>query len=152
MRDLATQDAVLYRAYYSELLKTAFCLIGSRETAEDIVQDVFVRCSGRLEGMEDPAFYLRRAVVNATRSLFRRRLVAQRWATTVSAWDEMPNELVELRDVLMRLPVRQRSVVVLRYVVGLDDDEIAATLECSRSTVRSSARRGLGRLRKELTP
>lgn len=138
--------------HFAQLLRVAFCMTGSNETAEYLVQDVFVRCTGRLDGMDDPISYLRRAVVNACRSFHRRRVVAERWRRTVSPGHELPRELVELRDVLLRLPVRQRSVVVLRYIVGLGDDEIAETLRCPRSTVRSLARRALARLREELTP
>lgn len=51
---------------------------------------------------------------------------------------------------LARLPYRQRCVIVLRYHVGLDDAEIARMLGCTRSTIRSSARRALLRLRREV--
>jgi DNA-directed RNA polymerase specialized sigma24 family protein len=40
---------------------------------------------------------------------------------------------------------------VLRYLVDLDDAEIATTLRCRPATVRSLVHRGLARLRKELS-
>jgi DNA-directed RNA polymerase specialized sigma24 family protein len=51
----------------------------------------------------------------------------------------------------MSLPVRQRTAIVLRHVADLGDTEIAALMGCRSSTVRSLARHGLARLRKELT-
>ena len=53
---------------------------------------------------------------------------------------------------LDRLPRKQRAVVVLRYVEGLSDREIADLLGCSEVTVRSHASRALATLRIELRP
>ena len=55
--------------------------------------------------------------------------------------------LVELRDALIALPIRQRSAIVLRYLCDLPEEEIAANLKCRRSTVRTLVRRGLAELR-----
>ena len=55
--------------------------------------------------------------------------------------------LVELRDALIALPIRQRSAIVLRYLCDLPEEEIAAILKCRRSTVRTLVRRGLAELR-----
>ena len=48
---------------------------------------------------------------------------------------------------LRALPVRHRAVLVLRYLEGVPDAEIAETLRMNPSTVRSCARRGLTALR-----
>jgi RNA polymerase sigma factor (sigma-70 family) len=49
--------------------------------------------------------------------------------------------------VIAQLPARQRAVLVLRYVAGLSDAQIADELGCSAGTVRSHASRALGSLR-----
>jgi RNA polymerase sigma factor (sigma-70 family) len=60
-------------------------------------------------------------------------------------------ELVDLRDALvrlmLRLPARQRTVIVLRYWEGLTEAEVAGQLGCSVGNVKSAASRGLARLR-----
>lgn len=56
-------------------------------------------------------------------------------------------ELVELRDALIALTIRQRSAIVLRYLCDLPEEEIAAYLKCRRSTVRTLVTRGLAELR-----
>jgi DNA-directed RNA polymerase specialized sigma24 family protein len=65
-----------------------------------------------------------------------------------------PVTTVDLRDALVRvlreLPPRQRTVVVLRYWEQLTQAETAELLGCSEGTVKSTASRGLARLR-ELT-
>lgn len=59
----------------------------------------------------------------------------------------MPRQLVEFRDVLLQVPVRQRAAVVLRYFCDLGDAEIAELLSCRPATVRSLVQRGLANLR-----
>jgi len=62
-----------------------------------------------------------------------------------------PATAVDLRDavvrVLVRLPPRQRAVLVLRYFEQLSEAETAEALGCSVGTVKSATARGLARLR-----
>ena len=60
---------------------------------------------------------------------------------------ELDVGLMELRDALGALPIRQRTAIVLRYLCDLDDAEIADILKCRRATVRSHVKRGLAQLR-----
>ena len=53
----------------------------------------------------------------------------------------------ELIQALGTLPARQRAVIVLRYWEDLPETEVAAILGCSAGTVKSTASRGLARLR-----
>ena len=48
------------------------------------------------------------------------------------------------------LPPRMRAVLVLRYLEGLADEEVAAALGCTVGTVKSQASRGLAKLRLSL--
>ena len=140
----AGSEAV-YIAAYRDLLRVAFVLTGSAPAAEDVVQDVFAKVGSRIDTLAEPASYLRVAVVNRCRSLHRRSVAAP---TPDKAGDAvMDVGLVELRDALMALPLRQRSAVVLRYLCDLPEEEIAANLKCRRSTVRTLVRRGLAELR-----
>ncbi len=52
-----------------------------------------------------------------------------------------------LQQALGAVPPKMRAVLVLRYLEGLPDDDIAAALRCSRGTVRTQAARGLAKLR-----
>src|SRR5438132_7657769 len=64
--------AVLYRAQFLVLMRVAFLMTGSNETAEDVVQDTFIRCRSRLGDLEHPPSSLRAAVINECRSVHRR--------------------------------------------------------------------------------
>jgi RNA polymerase sigma factor (sigma-70 family) len=136
----------LYREQFPQLMRLAYVLTGSNDLAEEVVQDVFVRVADRIVRIEHPPSYLRAAVINAIRS--RHRHQARR--TQVPMVDEavLPTELVELRDVLLGLSERQRTAVVLRYIAGVSDAEIAAILGCREATVRSLVARGLHELRR----
>jgi Sigma-70, region 4 len=58
----------------------------------------------------------------------------------------------ELHAALAALPPRQRAVLVLRYFLDLPEAEVAAALQCSLGTVKSTASRGLARLEQTLRP
>ena len=136
---------VVYTRVYRDLLRVAFVLTGSAPAAEDVVHDVFAKIGPRIDTRAEPAAYLRGAVVNRCRSLHRRDVAAPRTDARDNAM--MDVGLVELRDSLIALPIRQRSAIVLRYLCDLPEEEIAAILKCRRATVRTLVRRGLAELR-----
>ncbi|MET7808532.1 SigE family RNA polymerase sigma factor [Micromonospora chersina] len=140
------------------LLRTAFLLTRDWALAEDLLQTALARAWEawrRIEG--DPEPYVRRIIVNANASWWRRR-----WRGEVPTAD-LPEVAAEAdrysglddRDrlwrALGRLPRRQRAVLVLRYFEDLSDAEIAEVLHCSVSTVKSQASRALAKLRLDET-
>jgi RNA polymerase sigma factor (sigma-70 family) len=136
---------VVYAAMYRDLLRVAFVLTGSGPAAEDVVHDVFAKIGPRIDTLAEPAAYLRVAVVNRCRSLHRREVAAPSLDNPTES--SMDVELIELRDALIALPIRQRSAIVLRYLCDLPEDEIASILKCRGATVRTLVRRGLAELR-----
>ena len=142
------------------LLRFAYVLSGNRHLAEDIVQEVLARAHqrwGRIERMEAPEAYVRKAIVREYLSWRRRK------ASTEQVVAEVPDrvdphepelaivERGEMWALLADLPRAQRAVLVLRFYNDLGDDEIAQALGCTRSTVRAHASRALARLRSVLT-
>jgi RNA polymerase sigma factor (sigma-70 family) len=144
---------ILWRSQFAGLKRLAFMLLGQEAAAEDAVSRAFARTLTSRRQIDQPAAYLRAAVINSCRDDLR-RLARERARDTMAtpsaeAWMDLGH--IELRDALMSLPVRQRTAVVLRHVVDLDDIEAAALMGCRPGTVRSLVRHGLARLRKELT-
>jgi len=137
----------------SALLATAIFLAGSRVAGEDLLQAALERLMRRWERVRgDPEGYLRRVMYNLAVDHWRSR----RRRPEVLAEAEMESYVdgidhLDLRRVLMQalaaLPPRQRVVLVLRYWEELTEAETAAALGCSPGTVKSSASRGLARLR-----
>lgn len=148
---------VLYQTHYATLVRTAALLVGDVTTAEDVVQDSFIaihRAWWRLRDTTSALPYLRRAVINKSRSVLRHRAVADRHPPTA------PPELPSAEDsalaavqrssvlaALTALPVRQREVVVLRYYADLSEAQIAAALGISRGAVKSHTARAKDCLR-----
>jgi RNA polymerase sigma-70 factor (sigma-E family) len=131
-------------------------LSGGVHSAEDLVQTVLARAHrrwDRIGSLEHPEAYLRTMVVNEFLS-WRRRLT-NREVPMAELIEPAPVDDVSGRQaqrdaawrLLGQLPRQQRAVLVLRFYEDLPDDEIAAVLGCSASTVRSNAARGLASLR-----
>lgn len=138
-----------YAARYAWAVRLAYGLTGDGGIAEQLAQDAFVRMAPKFDTVDQPVAYLRTAVVNATRS-YGRRLSVERRQAPRAADPSTPDHLVEFVDVLNALPHRQRAAVVLRYLDGLDDEQIADLLHCRLGTVRSLVSRGLATLREVL--
>jgi RNA polymerase sigma-70 factor (sigma-E family) len=153
---------VLYQTHHATLVRTAALLVGDVATAEDVVQDSFVamhRAWWRLRDTSSALPYLRRVVINKSRSVLRHRVVADRHPPMPAA--ELPSAedsalaVVERSAVLAALdalPDRQREVVVLRYYADLSEAQIAAALGISRGAVKSHSSRAKDCLRAVLRP
>lgn len=139
------------------LVRLARGLLRDPHLAEDVVQDVLARALlqwPRVSAARDVDAYVRRMVVNACTSWFRRAARRERVTDQPLVLDrpigDRADQFVD-RDLLIallrRLPTKQRAVLVLRHYEGLADADIARTLGCSEVTVRSNAHRGLARLR-----
>jgi RNA polymerase sigma-70 factor (sigma-E family) len=137
----------------SALLGTAILLTGSRAAGEDLLQaalERLMRSWGRVR--EDRERYLRRTMYHLAIDQWRRRrrrpevLVEYEPAGQPDATDAL-----DLRDALSQalaqLSPRQRTVLVLRYWEQLSETEAAEALGCSVGTIKSTASRGLSRLR-----
>jgi RNA polymerase sigma-70 factor (sigma-E family) len=143
------------------LLRLAQALTGDRADAEDVVQEALSRALPRWERisrLEDPDAYVRRMVVNAHTSWwrrFRRREspVAEPVRVDVAAGpDDGPGDDDHQRIWLAcrALPEAQRTAVVLRYYEQLEYAEIATLTGVREGSVRSRVSRGLAALRLEL--
>jgi RNA polymerase sigma-70 factor (sigma-E family) len=148
--------ANLYARHAAEAIRLAYMMTGDRPLAEDLVQDAFVKLAGRLAHLRDPdAFdaYLRRTIVNLANSSFRRRRIERTYLARTAAEPAAvadphdPGRRDELWTGLQRLPVRQRTVIVLRIYEDLPERRVAEILGCRPGTVRSLLSRGLAQLR-----
>jgi RNA polymerase sigma factor (sigma-70 family) len=148
----ASSFEALFSRERAPMLRLAVLLVGSAATAEDVVQDAFATVSERWDALDRPGGYLRTTVVNGCRMVLRRREVEDRHQAALSEPEaaQLPTHLVELRGALEQLSERQRIVIVMRYFGDASGAEIAETLGCRLSTVRSLTRRGLSAMRKEL--
>ena len=139
-----------YRSEYPGMVRLAHSLTGNPETAEDVVQEAFTRIHVRFDKLDNPAGYLRSTVVNICRDKSRRGQRAERIALRLPPGTALSLGASELVDVLLRLPYRQRAVLVLRYWGDWSESEIAEALHCRQGTVKTLASRGLARIKREM--
>jgi RNA polymerase sigma-70 factor (sigma-E family) len=155
-------DAVThhYAAHYRSLVRLAALLLRDTAAAEEVVQDAFVAMHAAWRRLADPdkaLAYLRRSVVNGSRSALRHRSVVERHppvppphAASAEHGAMVALEHAEVMAALRRLPQRQREVLVLRYYADLSEAGIADALDISRGAVKSHASRGMAALRESL--
>ncbi len=141
----------LYRTERDGLVRLAYLLTASQAAAEDIVQDAFIKSHTKLDGVDKPLAYLRRAVTNGCWSWHRRRKREAEHLTSSPAVVGGASD-VEMWDALNRLPTRRRSVLVLRYYLDLTEAETAESLGWRVGTVKSTTHRALSDLRRMLEP
>jgi RNA polymerase sigma factor (sigma-70 family) len=153
---------VLFRHHYAELLRLAVVMLGSREAAEDAVQDAFVALHRNMKSLRDPASaeaYLRIAVLNRCRSWVRRQVSqrAPRPLMLVRQHQESSEDTtvgraeVGLLVAHMRtLARRQREVLACRFVLEMSIEETAQLLEISKGAVKTHTHRGLQTLQQRM--
>lgn len=139
----------LYQGHWADLVRVGTLLVGSREVAEDVVQDAFVRLHRSEVMPENPKAYLRRSVVNGVIDYRRHQAIESRFVWADDLIDDIP-EIPALVPHLQRLPERQRDALVLRYYLDLPLKEVAQLIGCSLGTTKSHVHRGLAALKKEI--
>ncbi len=159
--------------YQRRLYAFALRVCGSREDAEEIVQDALIRAYRALTGYPEErrrALSVRAWLFQITINVARNRARVRRPLTTSldgaesatlrepaddereqpEARAEAAERREELARLLLALPLRYRPAVVLRHTEGLAYDEIAAILGQPVGTVKANVHRGVGLLRAAL--
>ncbi|SRR5712691_4810584 len=133
----------LFEVERVRLFKLLFVMTGSRQEAEDVVQEAFLRVWQRWEivgALEDPTRYLHRTAVNLFRDRYRRALVAVRRAIKITPQPdafESADDRNLAAQILGGLSPRQRAALVLTEALGYSSDEAGRLLGIKGSTVRA---------------
>jgi RNA polymerase sigma-70 factor (ECF subfamily) len=163
LRARAGQSAALgalVQAHQRQVYSLALRMLGTRDLAEDLMQEVFMQMNDNLKSIrssEHLAFWLRKVTTHRAIDQLRRRS-----RITMTSLDEDaqlfgivdeadPLLQRQLRLLLLELNPPARAVVLLRYQEDLDPMDIARTLDMSINTVKSHLKRSLETLRNRLT-
>lgn len=148
-----------------DLVRTSYLMTWDLSETEDLVQEALLRVArrwNRVRSMDHPAAYTRRILINLVidgrEGRSRRNEELDRNYEGVDAIvDDAAARMLrgidsasEFRFALAELPPRMRAVIVLRYWQDLPEAEVAELLGCSIGTVKSTASRGIARLRELL--
>lgn len=132
------------------LSRTAYLLTGDHHLAQDLVQAALLQAARRWRRIHtSPEAYVRRAMYHQNISWWRRRRIAE---TSLESYDGATtcadtDLRLSLDQALARLTPKQRTVLVLRFYEDLTEAETARALQLSTSTVKSTTRQALARLR-----
>lgn len=139
------------------LYRIAYLLCGDQHRAQDLVQLALERTfkAWKKVGDGDPFAYARRVLATARIDTWRRTRrevltddpTSSTRVRSAPASDAQLAERDRLVRALMSLSVKQRRVVVLRYLLDRSESDTAAELGISTGTVKSTASRALARLR-----
>jgi len=154
---------VLFRKYYEPLYQFAGYFVDDPQTAENIVQDVFVKIWTNREKLfiqSSPRSYLYKAVKNHAFNFLRREksmvstseLSEYRDQQYKSPEDELINkEFYEaVHQSIEKLPPKCRQIYVMKRYDNLSYTEIAEILGISINTVKTQMKRAIKYLRKQL--
>jgi DNA-directed RNA polymerase specialized sigma24 family protein len=108
----------LYRASCADMVRLAYLITGSIHVAEEVTHDSYIAMHKRWESIGKPNAYLRKAVVNGSRSHLR-RLQTQRNAPVEPLRASFPDEIDETWQLIQQLPSRRRTALVLLYYLDL---------------------------------
>lgn len=146
------------RARQPVLLRTARSLTANPSDAEDLLQSALAKTYVAWERIEDHRAldgYVRRALLNTRTSQWRKRKIDEFACDELPEPEDVPStdpaEEQALHDAMWRailkLPARQRAMLVLRYYEDLSEAQTAEVLGVSIGTVKSAVSRALGKLR-----
>ena len=147
-----------FRARRDALRRTAYLMCGDWHRADDHTQAAFVALHRHWRRVRDKGAldaWMRRTLIRTVVDESRRPWRRERFTGDVVAVDTVvadPDVTTRhvLVDGLRAVPPRQRAVLVLRYLDGLDVAATAAALGCSEGTVKSQTSHGLAALRTAL--
>ncbi len=153
--DQTAEFEAYFRARRDSVRRTAYLLCGDWHRADDHTQAAFValhRHWRRIRDRDALDGWMRRTLVRLVIDESRRPWRRERSTDDVQAGRiESGADGVVTRHVLVdglrSVPPRQRAVLVLRYLEGLDVAGTAAALGCSEGTVKSQTSHGLAALR-----
>ena len=141
--------------YGDEMLRLAILYLGSREQAEDAVQDSFIKIFRAANGDILSKSFVMRVLVNTCKDYLK-----SGWAKKVSLVDEYPEyeaadgperaEEGALQHEILVLPPKYREVILLRYYEGFSVGEIARMLGAPQPTVSIRLKRACAILEKRL--
>jgi len=157
LRNDSVAQRELYNTYSPKMLAVCFRYAHSREDAEDMLQEAFIKVFTQLRTFENRGSFegwIRRIVVHTCINTLKKNKkfnesVDLIHAATVSIREETVPAVVQVKqivDCIRSLPIGYRTVLNLYAIEGYSHREIAQLLDIEESTSRSQFTRAKGML------
>lgn len=147
-----------YEAYADYAIRTASAITRNREMAKDAVQETFIRVYRQIHSYNpempfDPWFY--RILTNECLRLLKKESPLAKFEqpdleNNPSLAEQSFDQLADLYDTIQSLDDIHRIPLILKYVKGFTEKEIADILELNHNTVKSRLFKGRKRLKEQL--
>ncbi|MCM3364993.1 MULTISPECIES: sigma-70 family RNA polymerase sigma factor [Niallia] len=151
----------LITLYGNDVLKISYIYLKNIQLAEDVTQDVFLRCLEQLDNFKGNSSYktwVIRITVNRCKDVlkswsYRNLILLESFSyfkdKNTNYVDPLHNtEDYSLSEKVMQLPIKLREVIILFYYEDFTIDEISKILKINPNTVKSRMHRGRERLKK----
>jgi RNA polymerase sigma-70 factor (ECF subfamily) len=143
------------RRYENLIFGICLRLVGNRQDAEDITQDVMLRVFNKLAGFEGRSSFktwLVRVTSNACRDWIKKKVTSRQYTEALAHEPQPENTMVYEEDrligLLTELSPADREVLTLRFVADLGLAEIAELTDSGLSATKMRLYRAVERLRK----
>jgi RNA polymerase sigma-70 factor (sigma-E family) len=154
---MAASDAGDFcRRIWPRLVGSLSLYVGDGLVAEDLAQETLSRVWASWEtvgAMAAPEAWTYRCAINLANSWYRRRRAERRAYDRLDARADPDDQSdraaqMSIRDAVRRLPVRQRTAIVLRFYADLPVEQVAGLMECAPGTVKAHTWKGINALRR----
>jgi len=155
--------STIFDTYYQPLYRHIYYHVRHRETAEDLTAEVFARMLAQLAKGQGPQKHLKawlyRVALNLIVDESRRRVYRNHEPLDEGAASSEQGVEAQVQTSLLQreawnaldeLTIKQRAVIVSRFVGGLENKEIARILRMSVGAVKALQHRGLAAMRRYL--
>ncbi|WP_439875256.1 sigma-70 family RNA polymerase sigma factor [Bacillus mycoides] len=151
--------------YGQEILKLVYSYVNNKEVAEDLTQDIFVKCYKSLhtyKGNSNLKTWLWRIAINHCKDYLKswynkKVIVTEGDFTYIGSQKESVEQTViqnaedsRLASAVMNLPIKYREVIYLFYYEELSIKEIATVIEVKESTIKTRLKKAKELLKKGL--
>lgn len=154
MADARRELAEMYDTHAPRIFRYIYHRLGDQAVAEDLTSEVFVRFLHARVAPENLAAFLFRVAHNLVVDYLRGHRATQLLDENLAAEQSDPAHLVEegmkrarLRRAIAHLTAEQQQVIVLKFLEGFSNEEVARVLDKSVGAVKLLQHRGLAALR-----
>ncbi len=155
----------LMNRYGQEIVRLAYSYVNDKEMAEDLTQDIFIKCYQALhtyEGKSKLKTWLWRIAINHCKDYLkswynRNVIIIESESPSNKTKKEMVEQVIiqkekdhQLVASLMKLPIKYREVIYLFYYEELLIKEIAVVTEVNVNTVKTRLKRAKELLKERL--
>jgi RNA polymerase sigma factor (sigma-70 family) len=150
----------LMNAYGNDVIRIAYTYLKQRQMAEDVAQEVFIKCYGKMDSFRNESSYktwLIRITVNQCKDVLKSWTFKNLYFTDIfkpkqtsssleHSFSSVQENLLISKQVI-ELPVRLREVIILFYYQEFSIEEISDMLKINSNTVRTRLHRGRQKLK-----